>query len=293
MEGLKISKKIYISLGVATALVLFFLLYYVFPGKIILPQLIRIGSVPIRYYGLTLVAAIVAAYFLAQKRLTQYGLSREKTDDLFLVLLISGFIGARLYHVATQWSYYAHNPFLILAVWYGGLSIFGALIGGVIGLWIYIRFFDPGMPLLKVLDWLAPSLSLGQAIGRFGNLFNYEAYGRPTNWPWKMFVPREFRLTPYELSTYFHPLFLYEAAGSLFIAWFLIQLSPKVRSGQLFLLWLFLYNGMRFFLEILRVDSTFIGGVKLNMVVSLLLALLGLIGFLNKQKHVLQSSHDH
>ncbi len=277
--------------GIA-ALVLFLLLYYIFPGKVILPQSLKLGPLTIRYYGLLLALSVIAAYILAVKRLPQYGLTRDQTDNLFLVLLVSGFLGARLYHVATQWNYYAHNPQFIPAIWYGGLSIFGAMIGGIIGLWFYIRFVDPRVPLLTVLDWLAPSLALGQAIGRFGNLFNYEAFGRPTNWPWKMFVPREFRQTPYELSTYFHPLFLYEAAGSLFIAWLLLRLSHKVRPGQLFLLWLFLYNGMRFFLEILRVDSVFVSGVKLNMIVSLTLALLGLIGFLNKQRHVLQSTHN-
>lgn len=272
-------------------LVLFLLFGLVFPGRVILPASFPIGPVSIRFYGIFLGLAMLAGYRLALSRLAAYKLDRDQVDNLLLAAVVGGFIGARLYHVFSEWSYYWAHPQLIPAIWHGGLSIFGAVLGGLLTTVIYIRYFDRSMNLSRILDWLVPSLALGQAIGRFGNLFNYEAYGYPTQLPWKMFVPPPFRLAPYELSVYFHPLFLYEALGSLLIAWSLLKFNPKAPPGQLFALWLFLYNGMRFFLEMLRIDSVLVGGVKLNMIISFLLAIIGLSIFIKLQHAHSNSYH--
>jgi phosphatidylglycerol:prolipoprotein diacylglycerol transferase len=191
---------------------------------------------------------------------------------------MGGFIGARLYHVASSWQYYAEYPFDALKVWHGGLSIFGALIGGFIVLVLFAKRLKT--PLFRLLDWLAPSVVLGQIIGRFGNFFNYEAFGYPTNVLWKMFVPEMFRPAELMGAEYFHPLFLYEALGNCLVLYILLKYSKKAPAGGLFFGYLFLYNILRFALEHLRVDSIFLwGGVRLNAVVSALLCLVGAAGY--------------
>src|SRR5205823_6124909 len=124
---------------------------------------------------------------------------------MLVVVFVAGFLGARIYHILTALGYYRAYPSEIFAIWHGGLSIFGAMIFGSLALVAYLHFSKSLLQIWKVLDWLAPSVVIGQAIGRFGNLFNYEVYGYPTNLPWKMFVPPQFRLPPYELAAYFHP----------------------------------------------------------------------------------------
>jgi phosphatidylglycerol---prolipoprotein diacylglyceryl transferase len=272
------------ALSAVAGLALLLVLYLVFTGKWILPQSLHAGPVSLRLYGLCLAAAALAGYGVVWKRKSWYGISQDQAEGVVLTLLISGFIGARIYHVISEWSYYAGHLSTIPAIWHGGLSIFGALLGGIIGLLIYLKFIAGGkqfswQKLSNILDWLVPGMAVGQAVGRFGNLLNYEVYGYPTGLPWRMYVPPQFRLPPYETVSFFHPLFLYESVASLLIAAVLIKLSPKLRSGSLFFLWLFLYNMVRFFLEIIRVDSVMVSGLRLNQIVAGILSLIGLVAF--------------
>lgn len=132
---------------------------------------------------------------------------------------------------------------------------------------------------MLILDWLAPSVVLGQIIGRFGNLFNYEAFGYPTNLPWKMFVPKNFRPVLFQNENFFHPWFLYEILGNLIILFLLFKvISKKYKNsspGYIVFFYLLLYNSLRFCLEFLRVDSTFIDSFRLNALVSLALVIIG------------------
>jgi phosphatidylglycerol---prolipoprotein diacylglyceryl transferase len=261
----------------------------VFSGTYVLSQGLRIGPLSVRYYGLALAVAILAAYFLARWRAKAYGLDVARADSILFSVAIAGFIGARLYHVASDWSYYAQHMSQIVAVWRGGLSIFGAFIGGFLML-IWQARQKPVLPLLKLADWLAPSVIVGQILGRFGNLFNYEAYGYPTSLPWKMNVPIQFRAPDYITDQFFHPLFLYEALGNGLIFLILWLLRRQLTSGRLFFAWLLLYNLMRFFIEFLRIDSTFLGSVRLNSITSGVLALAGLVGLIIL--HVRKSSQN-
>jgi phosphatidylglycerol:prolipoprotein diacylglycerol transferase len=293
--------------GVLLFLVLLvYFLRQVFSGALILPQTFSIGPLTIHYYGVIMALAVAAAFYFAIKRSEQYGINPRLAEDLLFWLIIGGFIGARLYHVASSFGYYYIHPIDILKVWNGGLSIYGALIGGLITLWIYKKLStfwkstealakERSLQLLTLLDWLAPSLVLGQIIGRFGNFFNYEAFGYPTNLPWKMFVPFRFRPITYQSFSFFHPFFLYEVLGNLVILFFLAKIekflsvkgkpySAKASAvakamadkspGKLFFSYLLLYNSLRFCLEFLRVDSTFIGVFRLNAIVSLVLVLI-------------------
>ncbi len=282
---------------------LFFLLSRVFSGQIILPQYFSIGPLTIHYYGIVMALAVAAAFFVAIKRASKYDIDPKRAEDIIFWLIIGGFVGARAYHVLSHFSYYAFYPSEILKVWNGGLSIFGAILGGLLTLWILQLLSTKHLALSTLLDWLTPSLILGQIIGRFGNLFNYEAFGYPTNLPWKMFVPPQFRPEQYQTFSFFHPFFLYEAAGNLVILIFLLWIGSRTRrpnsenqnpwpsvrdfaattpdlseskgfasGGSLFFSYLLLYNTLRFVLEFIRTDSTFIYGFRLNAYVALPMA---------------------
>lgn len=266
------------GVAVGLALVLLIFLGRVFSGRILLPQTFAIGNFELRYYGLILAAAIVAAYAVARKRLDRYKISVRDADDLLFYALISGFIGARIYHILSDIQFYIHKPVEIFMVWHGGLSIYGAVIGGAFGAWLYyraaMRRAGTSIKFLAIADWLTPSLLVGQIIGRFGNFFNYELFGYPTNVPWKMYVPLHFRPPEYLSSAYFHPLFLYEAlANGLILIFILRRQNKKSRPGTLFFSYVLLYNIVRLLLEFMRVDSVRLFGLRQNALVSLVLAL--------------------
>lgn len=261
-----------------TVVLLGFWLVPVFSGHIILPQILNLGPFRLHYYGLILGASAVAAYLFAQYRRSKVNLSEKQIDQLLLVVLVSGFIGARLYHVVSDLGYYAQNISQIFAIWRGGLSIYGAVIGGMVG--VLLSSVVKGA-FLNVLDWLVPSVLLGQIVGRFANLFNYELFGYPTGLPWKMFVPEYFRPEEFVYFGYFHPLFLYEALGNLVILIFVLGYERKsLPAGRLFLVYVLLYNTLRFSLEFLRIDAEFIGNYRQNALVSLALILASSIGLL-------------
>jgi phosphatidylglycerol---prolipoprotein diacylglyceryl transferase len=289
----KAKKNILAILGcLGLGIILFFLFRAVFSGAVILPQVFHMGPLAFRYYGVILALAIVLAYWLAAFRAPQYGLNAAQLDRVLLVLVVSGFVGARLYHVLSEFGYYQHHFLQTFAVWQGGLSIFGALLGGVIGLWLW-RSKLGHQPFFHLLDWLAPSLLLGQVIGRLGNWFNYELFGYPTSLPWKMLVPEQFRPLEFLTNAFFHPLFLYEALLSAIFLVILLKVKRlRFRPGSLFFSYLFLYNAGRFFLESLRPDSVFISVVRFNALVSAALALTGLGVLIYLQYASSPSSHN-
>lgn len=271
--------------------ILFSLLEIAFSGKLILPQELSLGFIRIRYYGIIMAAALFAGYALLVSRSARFGITKAGAERVIFWGIVGGFIGARLYHVFSSWGYYAAHPEDIVKVWNGGLGIYGAVAGGLLaGLIVYrisrTLFIEPNSrSLLTLLDWATPGLVLGQIIGRFGNFFNYEAFGYPTALPWKMFVPEEFRPHEFVTSTYFHPLFLYEAIGNSLLLLFLLRYGkvqasglPKPRLGAIFFSYLIGYNIVRFCIEFLRIDSVFIGSVRLNSITSLLLVLSGIGG---------------
>jgi len=268
-------KKIFLI--VSAIIILAFFLFEVFSGHWILPQYFSLGSLQIRYYGIIMALAVLAAYFWAIQRAPKYNLVPAKMEDLLFWLIVGGFIGARLYHIASSAGYYSAHPMDMLKVWQGGLSMYGALSGGLLTLWIIKRLTIYNLQFTIILDWLTPSLLLGQIIGRFGNFFNYELYGYPTNLPWKMFVPSQFRPENYSIYQFFHPLFLYEAIGNVIILFLLLKIIKPQRPGALFLWYVLLYNALRFCLEFVRIDSVFIGHFRQNALVSLCLVLICIV----------------
>lgn len=254
---------------------LFVFLQKVFSGQILLPQSFSLGIFSIHYYGIIMAFAVGVGYLVAMKRAKDFNITERQADNLIFWVSISGFIGARLYHVFSSLNLYLNNPVDIFKVWNGGLSIYGAVLGGIFSIIVLKKLVTSNSSLVTILNWLTPSLILGQIIGRFGNLFNYEAYGSPTDLPWKMFVPIEFRPEQFVLNMYFHPFFLYEALGNFIILVILFKIETKFNlKKRLFFYYVLLYNILRFCLEFLRIDSTFIGIFRLNAVVSFVLILI-------------------
>ena len=270
-------------------LFLFVFLQRVFNGEIILKQAFSVGSVSIHYYGIILAIAAFAGILYAKKRAPQYGLLPETVESVSLWIVFTAFFSARVYHVITDyWRYEGH--FLdALKIWNGGLSIYGALFGGLLAIFL-LKIFNSELkkiPFLVLLDFITPAFLLGQIIGRFGNFVNYEAFGFPTLLPWKMFVPLKFRPEIYLEQSFFHPTFLYESLGNVlifcFLYWFTKSsgiFSKFKANGSLFFMYLILYNCLRLFTESLRIDSVVVGNVHVNAVMSSLLVIIGVFGLI-------------
>lgn len=262
--------------GVIAAALIYFLLRPVFVGEVILNQDFYLGGFAIKYYGIFFGSAVLAGYFVVRQNSWRFGLSVEETDKISFWAIISALIAARLYFVVFERDYFIANPNEIYQFWNGGISIYGALLGGLVFIWVWSR--KKIYSVWQVLDLAALALPLGQAIGRFGNLFNYEAYGSATNLPWKMFVPEANRVNP--ADAFYHPAFLYEAISNLLIFALLMYLRGKVKSGQLVLIYLVCYGVTRFALEFIRIDSVFVGGWRADQIVSILVILVCVTLFL-------------
>jgi phosphatidylglycerol:prolipoprotein diacylglycerol transferase len=237
-------------------------------------QSFKIGSFSLRYYSLTMLAAVLCGYFLARVRAIKEGISLKLFDDLAFWLVVGGFLGARIYEVLSYLPYYKSNPGEIIKIWHGGLSIYGAIIAGALITFIFARKHK--IPFLKLSDLIAFSLPLSQAIGRLGNYFNHEAFGKPTNLPWKIFIPQGSRPAGFENYAYFHPTFLYEGIWNLIVFFILIFIAKKLkrssdRPGVITASYLFLYSIGRFWIESIRLDSAFMGSLKTNQITALLL----------------------
>ncbi len=251
-----------------------------------------LGPLYIRFYGIILMLGAVAGGFLATVEVKRRGRDPEMVWDLLVYLIIGGVIGARLWHIFTPppssiaegftTQYYLTHPLDALAIWKGGLGIPGTIIGGLIAMYLYAR----GHKETSFVEWMdiaAPSLALGQAIGRWGNFFNQELYGAPTNLPWKIYIDPNHRLAGFTDISYYHPLFAYESildlANMLLLLWILRQYAGRLKKGDVFNVYLIVYPVIRFFLDFLRLDASRILNVDINQTLSAVVAICA-IGFL-------------
>ncbi|HZZ98554.1 MAG TPA: prolipoprotein diacylglyceryl transferase [Candidatus Saccharimonadia bacterium] len=242
-------------------------------------------------YGLILGIAIVAAWTAIERRATQA--QKAMLGGAAVWVVVGGIVGARAYHLITDWgSYRSASVLQLIAVWNGGLGIYGAVIGGVVAGAIYLaaRKKLNAAHLLEFLDLIAMGLPLGQAIGRWGNYINHELFGLPTNLPWGIFIPTQFRPPQFLADSHFHPLFFYESAAMLLI-WLVIWRATalhklKIGTGQVFGIYLTSYGAVRFLLDFLRIDRAFYSGVPIGQAVSLAAVLLGIALVLRGSKSV-------
>src|SRR5712691_845282 len=229
----------------------------------------QVGPLTIRWYGILMATAILVGFWLADREAKREGLPSEKVLNAGQWAIIAGLIGARIYEVIFNWDYYGRHLVKIPAVWEGGLAIHGGLIAGtLVGLWVASR---ERLPIRQALDVAAPSIALGQAIGRWGNFFNEEAFGTPTSLPWKLYILPSHRPLEYAQSEFFHPAFLYESVwdGLVFVLLISVFRDRLARApGALFLTYLGLYSLGRFFTEALRTDALMLGPVRVAQLVS-------------------------
>lgn len=255
-------------------------------------QFIELGPLRIYLYALCILLGIVLAGFWTASRLGKRGGERGATLDFIVWALVLGIIGARLYHVLSHWSDYfgaGKNPLEIFAFWNGGIAIFGALLGGGIGVLIASRI--TGIRFGSFADALVPGLLLAQSIGRFGNWFNHELFGGPTTLPWGLEIEATNSAFPVGLpaDTLFHPTFIYESLWNVLgiIVLLAIERRWRPRWGMFFGCYLIWYGIGRAFTESLRVDpSLIILGLRTNVLTALLAVLLGLIIiFVQRHRH--------
>jgi phosphatidylglycerol---prolipoprotein diacylglyceryl transferase len=226
------------------------------PG--ISPIAFYIGPWPVRWYGIIFSFVIILGTLLAAREAKRRGEDPNLVWDGVLIVVILGLIGSRIYHVVDQWDeLYKNNPLGVLYLWNGGLGIYGAIFGGILGMAIFARSAKVNM--LRWLDIAAPSLLLGQAIARWSNFINRELYGTPTDLPWAVYIEPEYRVPGYEGFARFQPLFLYESIWNFLVFGVLIYLShrqsAKLRDGDIVLLYCILYSLGRFFLESLKIGD--------------------------------------
>jgi phosphatidylglycerol:prolipoprotein diacylglycerol transferase len=249
------------------------------PGPILLDW----GPLSIRWYGFLIASAVLIGVTLSQTLAKRREVNPDVMSDLAIWLVVAAIPSARLYYVLFQWQEYAQHPDQIIAIWRGGIAIHGAVIGGLLAALIFARLNR--VPFWQLADLVAPSLILGQAIGRWGNFFNSEAFGRPTDLPWKLYIPPDRRPPGYEGFEYFHPTFLYESLWNLMVFVILISLffwglksGGKLKLGTLFLVYLVGYSCGRFWIEGLRMDSLMLGPLRIAQVVSLVQIGIGVLG---------------
>ena len=251
-----------------------------------MPQGFQLGPIFINFYGIIIAVGLLVAGWLATREVKRRGHDPEIVLDLLIWLMIAGVIGARLWHVFTPSPsaiaegrttlFYLTHPFDLINIRSGGLGIPGAIIGGAIALFLYTR--RHGLEFAEWTDIAAPSLALGQAIGRWGNFFNQELYGAPTNLPWKIYIDPAHRLAGYETQEYYHPLFLYESlwnlANMFLLIWVTRRYGERLKNGDVFLVYLIVYPLGRFLLDFLRLDASMVGGFNVNQTLMAVVAVI-------------------
>jgi phosphatidylglycerol---prolipoprotein diacylglyceryl transferase len=249
----------------------------------------------VRWYGVLIVGGAMLAGWLAARRAERRGFDPEHIWNLLLLGMVLGILGARIYYVAFEWKQFAGDIWRMIDLTKGGLAIHGALIGAITAALIYTR--RNKLPFLEFVDICMPGFLLAQAVGRWGNFFNQEAYGRPTSLPFGVRIEEQHRLDPYrDTATYpvettlFHATFLYESlwnlAGAGLLLWLERRLRGWLRTGDIALLYAIYYGIGRFWIEGLRTDSLCTNGIggdcggalRTAQVVSLLLIAGGLAG---------------
>lgn len=254
-----------------------------------------VGPLVFHLYGLLIGLGVLAGTWAASKK-------DKLVWEAALWAVWLGIAGARAYHVIDFWGYYHSHLLQIPAVWQGGMGIYGGIVGGILGLGMYVKKRKGRiLRFWKLLDAGALGLPLGQTIGRWGNYFNQELYGLPTNLPWGVYIRPENRLIQVMEFEYFHPLFLYESLWCLIIFLILWKITNekgkrkkeklqlkvnnyfKVGSGGVFMAYLGLYGLGRFFLEFLRIESWQINGVNVAQGISLLLTVVALVAIIREK----------
>lgn len=242
---------------------------------------LEIGPLTIHFYALCIITGIAVAIWLSDKRFRAQTINGQSVvSEVAITAVPVGIIGGRIYHVISSPSAYFGangNPLDALKIWEGGLGIWGAISLGLLGAYLRYRSLQKriDLPSFAVfVDALAPGILFAQAIGRFGNWFNGELFGRPLDTWWALDVPSKYRPFGFSKFESFHPTFLYEAIWCTLVATLLIVFGKRLKAGQVFAAYVFAYCIGRFFIELIRIDSAnTIAGIRVNVWVSVIVAI--------------------
>jgi prolipoprotein diacylglyceryl transferase len=247
---------------------------------------VDIGPLPIHAYGLLLASGVLLAAKIAETRWVRRGYGAKDFADVAIWVVVGGVVGARVYHVISDYQLFTDDWGKVFKIWEGGLSIWGVIAGGALAVIIVTRVRH--LDTLALMDCIAPGLLAAQALGRYGNWFNQELFGGPTDLPWGLEISPANRPAGYLHVETFHPTFLYESLYCLFVLAVLLAVERRwrLRKGQAFALYLPLYTFGRFFFENLRVDpANDILGMRVNAWMSILVFLFGVGWFVWLGRH--------
>lgn len=258
------------------------------------PVLLQIGPLVIRWYSVLILTGIIGGTLLAQRLAARRAVEPEVIADLVVWAVVGAIPAARAYYVAFEWQRFALEPWWkVFAVWEGGIAIHGAILGGMLGGYLFARKY--GYSFRQLVDLAVPGLALGQAIGRWGNFFNSEAFGTPTDLPWGLFIPPERRPPGFGDVAFYHPTFLYESIwdlGVLAILLWVFNRFPNLKPGTIACIYAVTYSLGRFWIEGLRTDSLMFGPLRVAQLVSLMGIFVGLVAWwwLNRTDGLLKQS---
>ena len=250
------------------------------------PTLISFGNIEIRWYSVLILIAFTLGYFIVINKCKKEKIDLTIISDLCFYIVIFCILGARIYYCIFNLDYYSKNILDIFKIWEGGLAIHGGIIAGILTAYFYTK--KKKLPFLKIVDIFIPALVLGQAIGRWGNFFNMEAYGPETTLMelQKIGIPNFIIDGMYINNSYHHPTFLYESLGCLiiFIIILVLRNLKKIKTGFITGLYFILYGIIRLFIESLRQDSLMLFNIKVAQLISIIMIIIGLYLVIRNQK---------
>ncbi len=237
------------------------------------PVAFSIFGIDVAWYGILISLGVLLGTLLGLREAKRVGIEEDDLLDFLIITIPLAIVGARLYYVIFSWDLYKGDLLKIIDIRSGGLAIHGGIIMAIISGLVFTK--RRGIDFFKLADVSAPSLALGQAIGRWGNYINQEAYGGPTNLPWGIMVQ----------GVKVHPTFFYESLGNMVLVLFLIwyRKNKQKNTGEIFSIYLFAYSGLRFLVEGLRTDSLMLGNFRVAQIVSFIGIVAGVIMFRHRR----------
>lgn len=244
----------------------------------------NVFSYQVHYYGIVMAFAIMLGLFtiLIIRKKFYKEISSDTIFDISFVLIIFGIITARAYYVLLDYRYFMNHPSEIICIWNGGISIQGAILGGIAAFYIFAR--EKCLDFFKYADLFSFGVVAGQIAGRWGNFFNSEAFGLPCDLPWKLYIPYSMRPLEYKDYEFFHPAFLYESVLNIFVLLIMLLIlykKPERRSGTIFFVYIILYSFVRMLVESIRIDSVLnIFNIHIAHISSVIFLIFGISGLI-------------